>query len=64
MLHIKNLSEDLLKNIEDYRVPDIPMANHDAPLNEAYMEYMLMKAKEGGPLIDFSKGECKNDDES
>lgn len=64
MLHIKNLSEDLLKNIEDYRVPDIPMANHDAPLDEVYMEFMLMNAKESGPQIDFSKGEWKNDDES
>lgn len=64
MLHIKNLSEDLLKSIEDHRVPDIPMANHDAPLDEVFKEYMLMQAKESGSLIDFSKGEWKSDDES
>lgn len=64
MLRFKNLSEEFLKNIEDFRVPDMHLANHDAPLDEAFKEYMLMNAKESGPLIDFSKGEWKNDDES
>lgn len=64
MLHIKNLSEELLKSIEDSRIPDMHTVNHDAPLDEVFKEYMLMQAKESGSLIDFCKGEWKNDDES
>lgn len=64
MLHIKDLSEEFLRNIEDYRVPDMHLANHGKPLDEAFMKEMLMNAKERGPLIDLSKWEEGNSDES
>lgn len=64
MLHIKDLSEEFLRNIEDYRVSDMHLANHGKPLDEAFMKEMLMNAKEIGPLIDLSKWEEGNSDES
>lgn len=64
ILDIENLSKDFLKNIEDCRVPNMHLVNHGAPLDNAFMERMLTNAKESSRLIDLSKWEKDNSNES